>query len=205
MGFSDMTQGMGVKMLFQGQASSKPILTCELVPRSTWAKNIRTLMKPELWDIVRRKAYRAARYKCEVCSGRGPKWPVECHEKWAYHENTGKQELVKLVALCPSCHAVKHWGYSRINGKEAECRDHLAFVNGWTKEQIDFHIEEVFQQWKALSRLRWEVDMSALTQYGFSRFDLSAIYQKGGGVQEDPEGYGGPEEEPWDSIPEDCL
>lgn len=206
MGFGRMTADMGVKMLFQGQATSKPLLTCELVPRSTWAKNIRSLMPKELWDVVRKKAYRHAHYRCEICSGRGPQWPVECHEKWEYNERTKVQSLVKLVALCPSCHSVKHWGFSRINGKEAECREHIAFVNGWTKEQIDVHIEEVFQQWKALSRIRWEIDMSALTRYGFNKFDLDALYQQGGGkTAANSEAYAGPEEVPWDDIPEDCL
>ena len=87
-GFGDMTAGMGVKMLFDGQRKTKPILTCELVPKSTWAKNLRTRMGQDLWDIARKIAYKKARYRCEVCSGKGPKWPVECHESWTFDSST---------------------------------------------------------------------------------------------------------------------
>lgn len=206
MGFADMTAGMGVKMLYDGQRRTKPILTCELIPQSTWAKNLRTAMDRNMWDIARKIAYKKARYKCEVCSGKGPKWPVECHEHWEWNQVLGVQKLSKLIALCPSCHAVKHWGFSRVNGMEAECRDHIAFVNGWTVKEIDDHVDAVFKEWKRRSRLQWEVDLGNLAQFGLTRRDINGMH--GGYVitpDTDPEAYAGPEEVPWNSIPEDCL
>jgi len=217
MGFGDMTAGMGVKMLFDGQRRTKPILTCELIPSSTWAKNLRTLMGQDPWDVVRKKAYIKARYKCEICSGRGPKWPVECHEQWDFNMSTKIQTLVKLLALCPSCHAVKHWGFSRTQGRESECRDHIAFVNGWTPQEIDHHVTEVFSEWQIRSRITWTVDLAGLSRFGLDGSTISGIVpvprtrygvkRIGAGryVPDTPGAYAGPEEEPWDSIPEDCL
>ena len=214
MGFGKLTKGMGVqggpRMLFTGQARTKPVLTVELIPRTTWAKNLRSLVEQEVWDVLRKQAYRKARYKCEVCSGRGPKWPVECHERWSFDRTTRIQTLDGLIALCPDCHAVKHWGFSRTQGKEAECRDHLAFVNGWSQKQIDQHLEEMFDRWKDRSRIQWDIDLTVLsTGYGISRDVVGELYRGRRGAIVSPElapdEYAGPEEVPWDDIPEECL
>jgi len=215
MSFGKLTEGMGVqgpRMLFQKQVRSKPVLTIELIPKSTWAKNIRSLMPKDVWDVLRKAAYKKAHYKCEICSGRGSQWPVECHERWEFDRSSRIQKLGGLIALCPDCHAVKHWGYSQMKGKEAECRDHLAFVNNWTKDQIDAHVDEVFVQWKALSRIQWDIDLTAMTRYGIGLDVVKALYagrKVGSQVGPDvaPDAYTGPEEEPmsWDDVPEDCL
>lgn len=85
-------------------------LTIELVPSTSWFSNLRSLLSSEEWDKIRRGCYKNANYKCEICSGVGPKHPVECHETWEYDEKQGIQKLIGLIALCPSCHEVKHVG-----------------------------------------------------------------------------------------------
>ena len=57
-------------------------LTIELVPKTAWYKNVRSEVSKDRWDELRKECYRNANYKCEVCGGTGPKWPVECHEIW---------------------------------------------------------------------------------------------------------------------------
>ena len=83
-------------------------LHIELVPKSTWGKNVRSMLPKEQWDILRKWVYAAADYLCEICGGEGKKWPVECHERWQWEESTGIQKLVGFVALCPKCHGVKN-------------------------------------------------------------------------------------------------
>ena len=34
---------------------------------------------------------------------------LQCHEEWAYDDETLVQKLTGLVALCSRCHLVKHW------------------------------------------------------------------------------------------------
>ena len=58
-------------------------LTIELVPQTAWYSNVRSNVTKSEWDVLRKACYKAAGYKCEVCSGKGPKHPVECHEMWS--------------------------------------------------------------------------------------------------------------------------
>jgi len=45
---------------------------------------------------------------CEICNGKGDKWPVECHETWSYNNNHLAQTLKGLISLRPNCHGAKH-------------------------------------------------------------------------------------------------
>ncbi len=78
-------------------------LTVELVPKTSWYNNIRALVDELDWDRIRRQVYRQADYRCEICGGRGPEHPVECHEVWRYDDRTHVQMLVRMIALCPAC------------------------------------------------------------------------------------------------------
>jgi 5-methylcytosine-specific restriction endonuclease McrA len=94
-------------------------LTIELVPKTSWCKNLRNELTQEDWDVLRKEAYRRAGYECEICGGRGEKWPVECHERWEYDDAANVQSLSGLVALCPKCHRVKHIGrVERMEGMD---------------------------------------------------------------------------------------
>src|SRR4051794_19953715 len=57
-----------------------PRLTIELVPRTCWLSNVRNHVEKSQWDFIRKSVYLKASNKCEICGGKGPKWPVECHE-----------------------------------------------------------------------------------------------------------------------------
>jgi hypothetical protein len=84
-----------------------PRLSIELVPATSWFDNLRSLLPPAEWDALRKATSQAAGHRCEICGGRGPKWPVECHERWQYDDATHVQTLTGLIALCPECHRVK--------------------------------------------------------------------------------------------------
>ena len=203
----------GKNMLFAGQEASKPVLLIEMVPASAWAKNVRTMFPQEVWDAIRKQSYREARYRCEICSGRGPKWPVEGHEMWEYSERLQRQRLIKVVSLCPDCHAVKHWGWSRKNGKEVECLAHIKDVNGWDDHQFKRHYANVSEKWKRHSKIAWTTDLNVLiTKYGIDRDIVQDVVLSQGkviggtktAVRMAPEDrYCGPEEEPWIGDPSD--
>ncbi len=44
----------------------KPKLTIELVPSTSWYKNMRSI-SPKSWDLIRSSIYKRAKYRCEVC------------------------------------------------------------------------------------------------------------------------------------------
>jgi 5-methylcytosine-specific restriction endonuclease McrA len=141
------------------------MLTIELVPSTVWYKNLRSELTTAQWDHVRKAAYRAAGYVCEICSEKGPKWPVECHEIWDFNDETHTQTLTGLIALCPSCHEVKHIGLAGKRGRGESARSHLARVNGWTNDQADEYIEEAFLLWSNRSLDEWTLDISWIQEH----------------------------------------
>lgn len=149
---------------------SEPLLTVELVPSTSWFTNVRSHLAVEEWDLVRRAVYRRARYRCEVCGGRGERHPVECHEVWDYDDERRVQRLDRLVALCPPCHRVKHLGLASVNGRYDEALQHLAGVNGWALEEAERYARSAFARWEERSRYEWTVDVSVLESEAYRRW-----------------------------------
>ena len=135
-------------------------LNIELVPSTSWFTNLRSILPTSDWDLLRRAVYKDAGYKCEVCGGKGDKHPVECHERWAYDDVNHVQTLVGLIALCPSCHMVKHFGLAAHRGYDKVALKHLMIVNKWNKEEATSHVNDAFRTWSDRSNHQWKVDCS---------------------------------------------
>lgn len=146
------------------------LLTAELVPSTCWYSNVRSEVPPDEWDAIRRAVYRRAGHRCEVCGGRGPKWPVECHEVWDYDDRTRVQRLVRMIALCPPCHEVKHFGLATVKGREVEAWKHLVAVNDWTKEQAVQHTVGAMETWERRSEHEWALDISIIQGERYQRW-----------------------------------
>lgn len=149
-----------------------PRLTIELVPSTCWFENVRSNVSPDQWTFLKKSTYKRANYKCEICGGKGPNWPVECHEIWDYDDNTCVQTLVGLIALCPPCHEVKHIGFTQLRGKEAEAKVHLALINKWNLETANNYIKSSFDLWSKRSKKQWSLELSFLKSFGI---EVSAI------------------------------
>jgi hypothetical protein len=161
---------------------SAPRLTVELVPRTCWFSNVRDRVSREDWDRMRSQVYEYAGRRCEVCGGRGSKHPVECHEVWEYDEATAVQRLVRMIALCPACHEVKHVGLAGVKGRGEIAAAHLAEVNGWSAAVADRYVRSAFAVWEERSARTWSLDVSALTGYGI---DPRVIAEANGTSAED--------------------
>lgn len=140
----------------------KAELTIELVPQSCWYSNVRSNVSKETWDTLRKQVYRRADYHCEICGGQGDNWPVECHEIWYYDDKRKVQRLEGLIALCPSCHEVKHIGLAGSRGRGSAAAAHLARVNGWSERQARRYIVAAFELWEKRSGYEWALDLSWL-------------------------------------------
>lgn len=138
------------------QGPTGPLLL-DLVPESAWGVNLRSIF-PQHWDVLRRDAYRRANYRCECCLAEGR---VECHEVWDY-SSPPVQRLVRLIALCGSCHSSMHYGLARVRGVVAEVDQHIMRVNGWTADQLASHVEQAFKTMRQRNRIAWRLDVSAL-------------------------------------------
>lgn len=146
----------------------RELLTIELVPRTSWYKNVRSHVSREEWERLKKLTAERAGRVCEICHGRGRKWPVECHEIFAYDDVTHVQRLVKLAALCPSCHEVKHLGLAGVRGRRAAAIAHLARVNDWSTADAELYAEGCFELWSRRSNHQWKLDLSYLEQFGIS-------------------------------------
>lgn len=133
-------------------------LYIDTIPKTAWFSNLRTELSSDEWDAVRKKTYRQANYKCEVCSKKGSKHPVECHERWVYDESMKLQTLAGTIALCPSCHLASHYGFARVSGRAAEAENHLIKVNGWDKDTLRANINEAAEAWHRRNKIQWTLD-----------------------------------------------
>lgn len=140
-------------------------LTIELVPKTAWYSNVRSEVSKSEWDKIRRKCYKKANYKCEICGGKGKKHPVECHEIWEYNDTDKTQTLKGLISLCPNCHKTKHVGLAQIKGEEDIVINQLMKVNSMSKKEALNYINESFNIWDERSDHAWKCDISYLDTY----------------------------------------
>lgn len=140
-------------------------LTIELVPQTSFYTNVRSNVTKKEWDVIRNKCYTDANHKCEVCGGVGKKHAVECHEVWQYDDETHTQTLVGLVALCPSCHRVKHAGLAQVNGLINLVVKQLMKVNNMSFEAAIKYIDNSFDIWEKRSKFEWKLDITYLNNY----------------------------------------
>lgn len=148
------------------QHTPRGLLTVELVPRTSWFANVRSHVPAAEWERLKKLTFGRAGYRCEVCGGRGRKWPVECHEVFSYDDARRVQKLERLVALCPGCHEVKHIGLAGVRGRRREAVAHLARVNGWTRDDAELYLEACFETWHRRSNHEWTLDLTHLTELG---------------------------------------
>lgn len=131
-----------------------------MVPQTSWGRNLRAVLSKENWDIVRRGVYQAAGYRCRICGGKGDQWPVEADELWTYDDQAGVQTLVNVIAMCPWCHLVHHWGRATTTGQEDQALAQMMFVNGWTEQDAAEAGEAGFSEWQRRSQREWRIDYS---------------------------------------------
>ena len=144
---------------------TQPTLTVELIPETSFFKNVRSHVTQREWDKIRESVFKAAGHRCEICNGQGKKHPVECHEIWEYNNNI--QKLIGLIALCPSCHLVKHFGLAQVLGKSKTAYKHLKKVNKWDDQTTDLHIQNAFSLWEERNLVKWELDLTYLENYEY--------------------------------------
>ena len=145
-----------------------PNLAIELIPSSSFGKNLRKALTSTTWDTIRKKVYERANNRCEICGGQGSRHPVECHEIWDYDDESRMQRLLKFEALCPECHLVKHIGRASAIGLWEEAVDHLAKVNDWPREDAEDYANRQLATWARRSQYQWNVDCSLLLNSPFT-------------------------------------
>lgn len=70
-----------------------PYIRPWMVPQPLWGLNLRAMLEREDWNTIRKAAYERSGYRCRVCGGKGPQWPVEADEGWKYKDTERVQVL----------------------------------------------------------------------------------------------------------------
>jgi hypothetical protein len=131
-----------------------------------WLNNVRAVVTKKQWDYLKSQVSSKAYNLCEICGGVGPKHPVECHEIWAFDNKNLVQKLEGMIALCPSCHMVKHFGFAEVRGKRAIALRHLMSVNKLTLNKAEEYVAQAFKVWAERSKKNWTLDITHLKEYG---------------------------------------
>jgi hypothetical protein len=144
----------------------EPKLSIEAIPESLWGLNLPDKLGQSHWNRLRKACYARAGHVCEVCHGIGSRHPVECHEIWVYDDVKHIQKLMGLIALCPACHLVKHYGRACAIGHEDDARKHLEKTNGWSAVQAETYISEMRELWERRSEFDWTQNLTWLVKNG---------------------------------------
>ena len=104
-----------------------------MIPNGLYGENVRKLLTPDMWEILRQDIFTQHNRKCVICTS---PFKLECHEVWEYNipdKNTlmGVQILKGFQTLCYWCHRVKHIGHTKrkSNGEYSQALNHLMMVN----------------------------------------------------------------------------
>ena len=140
------------------------ILNFELVPDSCWYSNLRSILSPAQWDVVRREAYSRAGGKCMICGA--PVKRLEAHEQWSYDEEKHIQKLENVVAICKSCHEVIHIGRTQLMGGEERACAHYMKVNGCSYAEYRKALGEANAAHRRRNQVpEWKLDLSYLKKF----------------------------------------
>lgn len=96
------------------------------IPKPLHGINPRSILGKKWWDCVRRIAYLEHNNHCWACGihkskAKYHKW-LEAHEVYQIDYQTGRVELLKICALCHSCHNYIHDGRMQMMVRNGRIR-----------------------------------------------------------------------------------
>lgn len=140
------------------------VLNFELVPESCWYSNLRSILSPAQWDVVRKEAYARAGGRCMICGAKTAR--LEAHERWEYDEDKKVQKLSDVVAVCRACHEVIHIGRTQLLGGEERAAAHFMKVNGCTYAEYRKALGEANAAHIRRNKIpEWSLDLTYLKKF----------------------------------------
>ena len=141
-------------------------LYIDMIPKTSYFKNVRMLFSENDWNLIRHHIYERVENKCECCGKKRSKY-LDAHERWEYNFETKTQKLVRIIALCRLCHSATHYGHSRRTKNMDNINNHIKKINNFTDEELENHIKDAYATWKERNKIKWELDLSIITNSGF--------------------------------------
>ena len=142
-------------------------LYIDMIPKTSYFKNVRSIFSNSDWNLIRHHIYERVSYKCECCGAKRFKY-LEAHERWDFDFTTKKQKLMRIIALCKLCHSATHYGHSSRKTKNIiKINEHIKKVRGFNDDDLEDHISEAYKIWHTRNKIKWELDLSIITDSGF--------------------------------------
>ncbi len=140
-------------------------LNIELVPASSWNNNLRSILKPYMWNNIRKEVYKRYNNKCTICATSGP---LHAHEVWKYDDKNHVQCLTNIVALCKNCHAVKHFGLTELEDSKGKMDKekiikHFMKVNKCSRDIFLKHKTKAMKLFEERSKHDWLLNIGKLS------------------------------------------
>ncbi|MCS7092504.1 MAG: HNH endonuclease [Patescibacteria group bacterium] len=145
--------------------TKKLILTIEMVPASTWGNNLRKIIKPKLWEEIKKAVFAKSKGQCAVCKQKSKK--LHAHEVWRYDDKEKLQILKDIVPLCTLCHMVKHMGFAGVISQKSKLSQeklisHFCKVNNVTRQAFQKHYASEIKRFEERSKYEWQVKVPFL-------------------------------------------
>lgn len=142
-------------------------LPIEMIPKSSWNQNLRSLLSKKEWDIIRKHSYERAGGRCDVC---GIAEKLHCHEVWQFDDEQLIQYLVGLEAICNLCHMCHHIGFAITQSYKGlynfeKVKKHSMYINGINEEQFNQYLLKETDVWVERSKKEWSIDIGYLQEY----------------------------------------
>lgn len=142
-------------------------LFIDMIPKTSYFKNIRTIFSKDDWNIIRHYIYKRVNYRCECCGCYRNKF-LEAHERWSYDFENKIQKLERIIALCRLCHLSTHYGFSKNKKNFYKINEHLKKVKKINDEELENHIKQSYDLWKERNKIKWIIDYSIISNSGFN-------------------------------------
>jgi len=136
-------------------------LPIDLIPESSWGKNLRTMMGRSRWDRLRATVLAEQGNVCAICSSSRK---LQCHEVWEFDDKKGVQRLRGFQASCSLCHLASHFGLAQNLALQGHLDldnviAHSLQVNGVSMKQFEKHKTAAFALWNKRSKRKWKLDL----------------------------------------------
>lgn len=145
------------------------LLYIDLIPATSWFTNVRSALSSREWNSLAGRIRERSNFKCEICS-RVTKRAPDVHERWKYDIADGcyTQRLMRLIALCTSCHGATHMGFAETIGRGDQMMRHMMRINRWSSIEFLEHRTKAFDVWHVRSQVKWDLDLSMLQSCGYN-------------------------------------